>query len=104
MPRPTPNRLEPPRAPERTWAQSLLDAGLVPVAELARLSDREGWRPRPIYQAHRWFARRFGSAFRGLLVAAALPADSEFWGGYYAGVDYGGRTVLDPFVGGGTSV
>lgn len=83
---------------------TLLDAGLLPVAEIARLSDREGWRPRPIYQAHRWFARRFGSAFRSLLVAAALPEDGDFWKAYYAGVDYQGRTVLDPFVGGGTSV
>src|SRR5689334_7963728 len=84
--------------------KSLLDAGLVPVVEIARLSDREGWRPRPIYQAHRWFARRFGSAFRSLLVAAALPKDGDFWKAYYGGVDYQGRTVLDPFVGGGTSV
>jgi putative DNA methylase len=74
------------------------------VADLARLSEREGWRPRPIYQAHRWFARRFGSAFRGLLVAAALPADGDFWAAYYGDIDYAGRTVLDPFVGGGTSV
>lgn len=84
--------------------ETFLDAGLLPVEELASLGDREGWRPRPIYQAHRWFARRFASAFRALLVAAELPADADFWNAYHAGVDYRGKVVLDPFVGGGTSV
>jgi len=83
---------------------SLLDAGGIPVAELARLAEREGRRPSPIYQAHKWFARRFSSAFRALLVGARLPADGDFWQAYYEGVDYRGLTVLDPFVGGGTSV
>src|SRR5215203_4134638 len=85
-------------------AQSLLETGLVPVAEIACLSDREGWRPRPIYQAHRWFARRFGSAFRSLLTAAATSDDADFWAAYYEGADWHDRVVLDPFVGGGTSV
>ena len=80
----------------------LLDA-VLPVEELAMLALREGWRPRPIYGAHRWFARRFGSAFRALLTAAALPEGADFWTAYYEGTDYWyGKTVLDPFVGGGT--
>jgi adenine-specific DNA methylase len=83
---------------------SLLEAGALPVEELALLASREGWRPRPIYGAHKWFARRFGSAFRGLLTAAHLSPEADFWGAYYEGVDYVGRVVLDPFVGGGTSV
>ena len=84
---------------------TLLDAGHLPVADLAALASREGRRPRPIYGAHRWFARRFGSAFRALLIAAALPEDSDFWTAYYEGADHWqGKTVLDPFVGGGTSV
>jgi SAM-dependent methyltransferase len=82
---------------------SLLDAGQLPVEELALLAEREGWRPRPIYQAHRWFARRFGSAFRGLLTSAAIPSDGDFWRSYYDGADWTGLTILDPFVGGGTS-
>ncbi len=82
----------------------LLDAGLLPVEPLATLGWREARRPRPIYGAHRWFARRLGTSFRALLVAAALPTDADFFAGYYAGVDLSGMTVLDPFVGGGTSV
>ena len=83
---------------------SILDAGLLPVEEIAELSHREGRRPVPIYHAHRWFARRFSSAFRSILVASHLDEPGEFWDAYYNGVDLKGQTVLDPFVGGGTSV
>ncbi|MFO0877589.1 MAG: hypothetical protein U0840_09455 [Gemmataceae bacterium] len=83
---------------------SLLEVGELPVEELALLAEREGRRPVPIYQAHRWFARRFSSAFRAILTAARLAPGDDFWEAFYRGVDYAGRTVLDPFVGGGTSV
>ncbi len=85
--------------------QSLLDVAALPVEELAVLCVREGRRPRPIYGAHRWFARRFGTAFRALLTAAALPVGTDFWAAYYEGTDLlRERTVLDPFVGGRTSL
>src|SRR5256885_17039372 len=84
--------------------QTLLDTAQLPIEELALLAQREGRRPRPIYQVHRWFARRFGSAFRALLTAAALPEGADFWSAYYQGTDWSERTVLDPFVGGGTSI
>lgn len=87
-----------------TLAQSRLDSGLLPVEQLAILADREGRRPVAIYHAHRWFARRFSSAFRAILVAAQLSHNADFWEAFYQGVDYSGLTVLDPFVGGGTSV
>lgn len=84
--------------------RTLLDAGEIPVEELATLAWREGMRPRPIYQCHKWFARRFGTAFRALLTAAALPEGADFWPTYYEGADWSGKSVLDPFVGGGTAV
>jgi putative DNA methylase len=83
---------------------SLLDQGDLPVETLAVLALREGRRPRPVYQVHRWFARRFGSAFRALLTAARLQPEEDFWQAYYHSVDWSGQHVLDPFVGGGTSV
>ncbi len=92
-----------PRFSER-GERTLLDAGRLPIEDLAILALREGRRPRPIYQVHRWFARRFGSAFRALLTAAALPEGADFWPAYYHGTDWGGCTILDPFVGGGTSI
>ena len=83
---------------------TLLDLGLLPVEDLAKLALREGQRPRQLYQVHKWFARRFGCEFRALLTASVLPVESDFWSAYYQGVDLSGCTVLDPFVGGGTSI
>lgn len=84
--------------------ETLLDLGALPVEQLASLAVREGRRPRPIYQVHRWFARRFGCVSRSLLTAALLPPGADFWSHYYEGVDWSNGVVLDPFVGGGTSV
>jgi putative DNA methylase len=83
---------------------SLLDAGALPFAELVRFAAREGRRPRPIYQIHKWFARRLGCSFRALLVGAVEPPTGDFWKAYYETGNLRGFTVLDPFVGGGTSV
>ncbi|MGD8202137.1 hypothetical protein ACQE98_15970 [Ornithinimicrobium sp. W1679] len=100
-PAPCDRELKPdPRLPR--W--SLLDAGLLPVSELSGFAHREARRPRPIYGAHKWFARRLGTAFRGLLVAAATDADGDFWEGYYGTANLRGITVLDTFVGGGTAL
>jgi putative DNA methylase len=89
----------------RTLArESFLVAGDLPVEQLAELAAREGRRPRPVYQTHKWFARRFGSAFRALLVASGINRDEDFWAAYLNGVDLTGLTVVDPFVGGGTAI
>lgn len=87
-------------------ARTLLESGSLPFGDLASLANREGFRPRPIYQMHKWFARRLGTSFRALLAAAQSNDVREFWDIYY-GVSPGkiaGKTVLDPFVGGGTSL
>src|SRR6478752_4363269 len=86
--------------PKRT----LLEAGELPFGELVRFAAREGRRPRPIYQIHKWFARRLGCSFRALLVGAIQPPTADFWKAYYETASLSGLTVLDPFVGGGTSV
>src|SRR5215510_4423470 len=82
----------------------LLEHGELPLVELAAFAMREGRRPRAIYTAHKWFARRLGSVFRALLVGAVSSLNDNFWQGYYGAVDLRGLTMLDPFVGGGTSV
>ncbi len=84
--------------------RSALDAGSLPVEQLASLAQREGRRPVPIYHAHRWFARRFSCVFRAVLIAHRASPGQDFMERFYGGVDYTGLTVLDPFVGGGTSV
>ena len=81
--------------------RSLLDAGSLPVSAIARIAKREGLRPRPVYQAHKWFARRFAATARSLLAASVTRSRGNFWKAYYGGADCKGLTVLDPFMGGG---
>lgn len=81
--------------------KSLLDAGILPVGEIAHIARREGVRPRAAYQTHKWFARRLAATARSLAVAAATPADSNFWSAFYGETTCTGVTVLDPFMGGG---
>ena len=56
---------------------------------------------------HKWWARRLGSVFRLLLLAATLPANKARLlsnGYFYKRHKLSRILVLDPFVGGGTSV
>ncbi len=88
--------------PEHT----LLESGKVPIAEIAELALREGQCTNPIYRVHRWFARRLGSEFRAILTGLCLkPEDADrFWDLYLGNLSLDGAVVLDPFVGGGTSL
>jgi adenine-specific DNA methylase len=83
---------------------TLLDLGLLPVDELAELAQRESYRPRAVYLAHKWFARRFGTAMRALLVGVTLPPSGDFWAAFHGAADLTGLRVVDLFVGGGTSL
>jgi putative DNA methylase len=82
-------------------AISLLDAGDLPVGDIATLAKREGARPRPAYQAHKWFARRFAVTARSLITASVTPADAQFWPAYYGEASCAQLSILDPFMGGG---
>ena len=90
----------------RFAARTLLEAGEIPIEQLAELALREGQRTNPLYRVHRWFARRLGSQFRAILTGLALGAEDadRFWEAYLADIPLHGALVLDPFVGGGTSL
>lgn len=86
---------------------TLLETGDFPVAELAKLALREGQRTKSLYRAHRWFARRLGSQFRALVLGATLSsrAAESFWEIYYSDKQVAeDLIVLDPFLGGGTTL
>ena len=71
------------------------------------LALREGNSKKPIYRMHKWWARRLGSVFRSLLLAATLPAHKAHLlgnGFFYKRHNFSRLRVLDPFVGGGTSL
>ena len=79
----------------------------LPIESLVPLAIREGNRKKPIYEVHKWWARRLGSNFRMLLLSALLPAgitDKKLWKAFYSAHRRRGLVVLDPFMGGGTSI
>ena len=48
-----------------------------PAAALSLIGERESWRKevhRPATSTHKWWAKRLGSVFRGILAAAGLIA------------------------------
>lgn len=102
-----------------------------PIEQVNEIANRESHAKRyyrPVYTMHKWWARRLGSVFRSLLLYSL--ADEELsvrgerqseigtdglpelnwenpealWDYYLEDVDLGDKTILDPFMGGGTSI
>ncbi len=103
-----------------------------PIEEVNEIADREAHAKRyyrPVYTMHKWWARRLGSVFRTMLLYSLAegtpPIDGErqstiggenglpeitdenpedLWEYYLEDVDFEDKTILDPFMGGGTSI
>jgi len=91
-----------------------------PIVEINRLAIPERNAFKPIYQMHKWFARRASCVFRAILVGCMkpLPMDKngkplksgaeiimeEFYKDHSNDPDTKGKVILDPFMGGGTTV
>src|SRR5437762_8582379 len=72
------------------------------VARLAAEEKQIQQNYRPIIGVHKWFARRPGSLFRGLLLSEF--ATGQLRDTYLRGNSLAGTTICDPFMGGGTSL
>lgn len=70
------------------------------IAALALREKQIQQNYRPIIAVHKWFARRPGTLFRGLLLSEFGSEQVEH--SYYNSNHFEGRTVADPFMGGGT--
>jgi adenine-specific DNA methylase len=78
-----------------------------PIERLNEIALKEANAKKPVYQIHKWWARRLGSIFRMIILATFLPQDiseNELWRKFYQKTDLGGKIILDPFMGGGTTV
>lgn len=78
-----------------------------PILEVSRLAQKESWRKeihRPIYHIHKWWAKRLGSVFRAIVLAALTPDQSFTWADFYKHQNFKGKTILDPFMGSGTTL
>src|SRR4030065_1189459 len=85
-----------------------------PIVEINRLAIPERNAFKPIYQMHKWFARRASCVFRAILLGALKPAFgpdgkpvdlmAEIYKDHTNDPDTSGKTILDPFMGGGKTV
>jgi putative DNA methylase len=79
----------------------------VPYVELSAMARVEAHRKniyRPPYYVHKWWARRIGSVFRGIALDMLLPEGENVMDAYYRAHDFSDTVVLDPFMGGGTTI
>jgi len=70
------------------------------IASLALREKQIQQNYRPIIAVHKWFARRPGTLFRGLLLSEF--ADKPVEETYFCANSFEGVTIADPFMGGGT--
>ncbi|HVC92383.1 MAG TPA: DNA methyltransferase [Pirellulales bacterium] len=85
----------------------LVESDEFPFEFLSQLAERESWRKeihRPIYHVHKWWAKRLGSVFRGILLGCTLGDDGDLAAEFYRFQEFNRRTVFDPFMGSGTTV
>jgi ssDNA-binding Zn-finger/Zn-ribbon topoisomerase 1 len=85
-----------------------------PIVEINRLAVPERNSFKPIYQMHKWFARRASCVFRAILLGTLKPAVqadgtptdlmAEFYKDHSEDPDTKDKVILDPFMGGGTTV
>ena len=72
------------------------------VADLALREKQMQQNYRPVIAVHKWFARRPGTLFRGLLLSEFL--DRPLREVFYESNDLSSYHVADPFMGGGTPI
>ena len=88
-------------------APRLIEADWFPFEFISTLAQRESWRKeihRPIYHIHKWWAKRLGSVFRGLLLGCQLGEDEDLTDIFYRSQEFSDFSVFDPFMGSGTTL
>ncbi len=91
----------------KSRGRRLIESDSFPFEFISQLAEMESWRKevyRPIYHIHKWWAKRLGSVFRGILLGSALPDSENLVKAFYRRHDFAGLTVFDPFMGSGTTI
>ena len=87
--------------------QRAIEGDDFPFEQLSRIAERESWRKeiyRPVYHVHKWWARRLGSVFRGILLGALTPKGTDILDLFYSAVRFPDSVIFDPFMGSGTTL
>lgn len=74
------------------------DVPLISALALREKAIQQNYRP--IIAVHKWFARRPGTLFRGLLLAEFV--DAALSESFFVSHQLRGKRIADPFMGGGT--
>ena len=101
--------------PDRPKTCLEVDFPIAKINALSALEASSGSTRKPIYQMSKWWARRQSSVFRSMLIAAATECPDDpteaaktVWEHYYCNHQkakkYSHLMVLDPFMGGGTTL
>jgi transcriptional regulator with XRE-family HTH domain len=73
---------------------------------LSQVAEIESWRKevnRPIYHLHKWWAKRLGSVFRGVILGTFAPSGAEVMDLFYQPARVH-AVIFDPFMGSGTTI
>ena len=75
-----------------------------PVLKISQLAIPERSSYKPIYQISKWFARRSSAIFRAILLSTNYSSPNNFMDKFYTEDSLSKVTILDPFMGGGTTI
>ncbi|MCC7084736.1 MAG: hypothetical protein IT427_06985 [Pirellulales bacterium] len=85
----------------------LIEVDSFPFEFLSQIGERESWRKeihRPVYHVHKWWAKRLGSVFRGILLGCELDESDDITKEFYHTRPVSSTAVFDPFMGSGTTI
>ncbi|WP_208857729.1 hypothetical protein [Micrococcus aloeverae] len=94
------------KGPTEVPARSALEEGF-PGLMLSHVGTKESWRKevhRPATSTHKWWAKRLGTVFRGIIASASASSTAEALDAYNSRTSLNGLTIFDPFAGSGTTV
>ena len=79
----------------------------IPFDKIYEAARKEASRKKPVFFVHKYFARRITCNFRMMLLGLLLPYNEDIWEyfyGSYQDTPQDELVVLDPFMGGGTTL
>jgi putative DNA methylase len=78
-----------------------------PFEFLSAIAEHESWRKeihRPVYHVHKWWAKRLGSVFRGIILGSLINEGDNFRDAFFQKHDFSDFSIFDPFMGSGTTI